>query len=196
MNLNIVKSSCLLIEILEIMATKFEQLRVRCLTLRQKIEAITKKYMAAVDSELEMRYLLLDKDFEHRDSLELITRYKIIAFLESQFADNVVKEIWRSPYATNNSLYSASTNHKLTFFYFNCISDEEVTQRFYNWKNFKAFEAHPMQFTVWRYSGKSRIIVEFITTIILSIILHIYINQVLSFAPTLTEKMTLYLKVK
>jgi len=30
-----------------------------------------------------MRYLLLEKDFENRDSLELITRYKITPMLES-----------------------------------------------------------------------------------------------------------------
>lgn len=55
-----------------------------------------------MESESEMRYLLLEKDFENRDSLELITSYTISSFLESQFADNVVKEIWRSPYATND----------------------------------------------------------------------------------------------
>ena len=53
-----------------------------------------------------------------------------------------------------------------------------------------------MQFTVWRYSGKSRIIVEFVSTVILSIIIHIYINQVLSFAPTLSTNMSIYLKAK
>ena len=58
--------------------------------------------MHSVESEKEMRYLLLEKDFEDRDSLDLITTYKITSFLESKFADNVVKEIWRSPYSTND----------------------------------------------------------------------------------------------
>jgi len=31
------------------------------------------EYMARVDSEAEMKYLLLEKDFENRDSLDLIT---------------------------------------------------------------------------------------------------------------------------
>lgn len=46
-----------------------------------------------------MKYLLLDKDFEHRDALDLITQFKIEAFLESQFAYHIVNEIWRSKYA-------------------------------------------------------------------------------------------------
>ena len=58
--------------------------------------------MARVESETEMRFLLLEKDMENRDALDIITRYRITAFLESKFADNVVKEIWRSPYSTND----------------------------------------------------------------------------------------------
>lgn len=38
MNLNVVKTACLLIEILESIADKFERLKVRCKTLRGKIE--------------------------------------------------------------------------------------------------------------------------------------------------------------
>ncbi len=76
--------------------------------------------MSKVETEIEMRYLLLEKDFDHRDSLDLITKFHIFPFLESKFADNVVKEIWRSPYSTNNSIFSASTLHHLTLKYWNC----------------------------------------------------------------------------
>ena len=165
------------------MGERFERLKVRCKTLRHKIEHIAKKYMMAVDSEQEMRYLLLEKDFENRDSLDLITRYKIFPFLESQFSENVVREIWRSPFATNNSLFSASTNHKLTFYYFHCIKDDEVTNRFYLPKDIKTFEAHPLQFTVWRFSGKSRIIIEFFAAAIVASIIHIFVNDLLLDAP-------------
>lgn len=56
--------------------------------------------MLEVEKESEMKHLLLEKDFEHRDALDLITRFEITEFLESQYAENVVKEIWRSLYAT------------------------------------------------------------------------------------------------
>lgn len=39
--------------------------------------------MTAIETEQEMRYLLLEKDFDNRDSLELITRYNITPLLES-----------------------------------------------------------------------------------------------------------------
>lgn len=56
--------------------------------------------MLEVQAEVEMKYLLLEKDFEYRDSLDLITQLQIVEFLESQHAENVVKQIWRSAYAT------------------------------------------------------------------------------------------------
>jgi hypothetical protein len=52
-----------------------------------------------------MRYLLLEKDVENRDALELITNFHIYTFLKSQYSENVVKEIWRSPYATNDMIF-------------------------------------------------------------------------------------------
>ncbi len=56
--------------------------------------------------------------------------------------------------------------------------------QFYHSKDIKTFEAHPLQFTVWRYSGKSRIIVEFFATIMLAIAIHIFVNFVIRDAPS------------
>ena len=98
--------------------------------------------MSRVDSEYEMKYLLLDKDFEHRDSLDLITKFRIVEFLESQLAENVVKAIWRSAYATQDSIFSASTNHMLTFKFWDCVRDLEVDQPFCAMKDVSTIEAH------------------------------------------------------
>jgi uncharacterized membrane protein len=54
---------------------------------------------------------------------------------------------------------------------------------FYHEKDIRKFEAHPLQFTVWRFSGKSRIIVECVATILLAIIIHIFVNFVLRAVP-------------
>lgn len=68
--------------------------------MRDKIIAIASEYMLKVEQEEEMKFLLLEKDFEHRDSLDLITEHYIEELLTSQHAENVVREIWRSSYAT------------------------------------------------------------------------------------------------
>ena len=68
---------------MEVVATKFQFLQVRSQTIRQKLVSIVRDYMNLVEKESEMKYLLLEKDFEHRDSLDLITRYQIVEYLES-----------------------------------------------------------------------------------------------------------------
>ena len=85
--------------------------------------------MDNVAGEQEMRYLLLERDIEDRDALDLITKLSIISFLRSQFAENVVKEIWRSPYAAGDSIFTASTNFYMLFEYYHCIIDEEQSRR-------------------------------------------------------------------
>lgn len=79
-----------------------------------------------------------------------------------------MNEIWRSPYATQDSILSASTNHALTFKYWNCVRDEEYETPFCRLKDVSQIEAHLMQFTVWRFSPKARTLIEFLVTVILA----------------------------
>ena len=76
------------------------------------------------------------------------------------------------------------------------MQDEESVNRFYHSKDIKTFEAHPMQFMVWRYSGKSRIIVEFVSTVLLSILIHILINFLLKTSPSINEKMNDFFEIE
>jgi hypothetical protein len=45
------------------------------------VEELVSSYMMKVSGEEEMRYLLLDKDFEDRDALDIITTLNITSFL-------------------------------------------------------------------------------------------------------------------
>ena len=89
------------------------------------IEELVSDYMMKVNGEEEMRYLLLDKDFEDRDALDIITTLNITSFLKCRFAENVVFEIGRSPYATNDLIFTASTNFHFLFEWYDCIIDQE-----------------------------------------------------------------------
>lgn len=120
LNLNLIKTSCLLIELLDFIAEHFKMTIVRCKHTRDVIINYTKQYLVRVDKQEEMRYLLLEKDFESRDSLDLIARNNIVEFLETQLSEAVVWEIWRGAYATHDSIMSASTNHMLTWEYWHC----------------------------------------------------------------------------
>lgn len=128
--------------------------------------------MGQVSAEEEMRYLLLEKDFLDRDALEFITNYNIVKFLQTSLAENVVNEIWRSPYATSDQIFSASTNFFMLFKYYHCSTDEEKNRRLTIGKDIKGIDNHLMQFTVWRFSAKSRLIVDFFATLIITALTH------------------------
>lgn len=76
------------------------------------------------------------------------------------------------------------------------MRDEEIDKRFYKDKDLKEIQAHPLQFTVWRYSGKSRIIVEFFATLIIAIIMHVVIDRVLVLADNMTNEMNTYVTLE
>ena len=57
-NFNVVKTACLLIEILELISIQFEQLSIRCKSIRVRIEDKVQKYLALVNTEAEMTIAL------------------------------------------------------------------------------------------------------------------------------------------
>ena len=51
---------------------------------------IAVEYMAAVTTEEEMRFLLLEKDLDSRDALNMIYDNNLIELLINPFAQNIV----------------------------------------------------------------------------------------------------------
>ena len=75
LTLNVVKSSCLLIELLEMVRESFGFFDRRIDEIRSVIVNIAREYMNRVDNEEEMKYLLLEKDIDYRDPLNVIYDY-------------------------------------------------------------------------------------------------------------------------
>ena len=86
LTLNVIKSSCLLIELIERVRSQFGFLDRRIEEIRQLILKIAREYIERVDNEEEMAYLLLEKDIDFRDSLNMIYDYSIIELLQNPYA--------------------------------------------------------------------------------------------------------------
>ena len=86
--------------------------------------------MSRVDNEEEMEYLLLEKDIDQRDSLNLIYDHDIAELLENPYAQKIVMNIWESSYNVSSSLFAVSTVHNLLFNYQHCRYDMEKRLRF------------------------------------------------------------------
>jgi len=86
LTLNVIKSSCLLIELLEMVRENFGYLDRRINEVKQIIIDIAKNYMDRVDNEEEMQYLLLEKDLDNRDSLNIIYDFDVSELLDNPYA--------------------------------------------------------------------------------------------------------------
>lgn len=99
--LNVVKSACLLIELLNKVLKTFSFMSRQINEITAQITNITVQFMNEVQSEDEMRFLLLEKDLDNRDALNMIYDNNLVDMLQHPFAQNIVQQIWTSPY--NNS---------------------------------------------------------------------------------------------
>lgn len=177
LTLNVVKSSCLLIELLERVRDNFGFLDRRIAEVRKEIVNIAGQYLEKVDNEEEMYYLLLEKDIDYRDSLNVVYDYQVVELLENPFAQKIVKNIWESKYNVSSSILSTSTVHNLLFNYNHCRYDMEKQLRFNSKKELKDFGTHGFQFETWRSSGKSRYFTFAIGFAINGIVMHMILLQ-------------------
>lgn len=98
--------------------------------------------MDEVTSEEEMRFLLLEKDLDNRDALNMIYDNDLVELLKNPFAQNIVLQIWASPYNNTSSIASVSSNHNLLFNYNHCRYDWEQQLRFYKKKDLNLAGCH------------------------------------------------------
>ena len=89
-----------------------------------------------------MRFLILEKDLDNRDSLNLIYANNLVDLLLNPFAQNIVYQIWTSPYNNSKSIFAASSAHRLLFDYDHCRYDLENKLRFYKMRDLSAIGSH------------------------------------------------------
>jgi hypothetical protein len=102
--------------------------------------------MNQVDNEEEMAYLLLEKDMDFRDPLNIIYDFEIIELLENPYAQKIVNSIWESSYNVSSSIFAASSTHNLLFNFNHCRYDMEKKLRFTKPKKIDQFGTHGFQF--------------------------------------------------
>lgn len=74
--LNPIKSGLLIIELMRIIIAKFKSLQVKCLEIEIYMKQALTNYAELLSDESEIQFLLLEKDIEGRDSLEIASQLK------------------------------------------------------------------------------------------------------------------------
>ena len=85
-SLNVVKNACLIIELLNKVKRKFGFMERRVEETCNRILKIAVDYMSEVTTEEEMRFLLLEKDLDNRDALNMIYDNRLIELMMNPFA--------------------------------------------------------------------------------------------------------------
>ena len=90
-----------------------------------------------------MSHLLMEVDYDNRDSLNVIYDFEITELLENPYAQKIVTNIWESRYNVSSSIFSTSSVHNLLFNYDHCRYDMEKKLRFNHKKDISQFGTHP-----------------------------------------------------
>ena len=91
---------------------------------------------------------------------------------------------------------NASSNFYLLFKYYHCEQDVEQQLRFFNNKSVKKIENNSLQFTVWRYSGKSRVIVDMFVTAVIASVVHTLLRSALVQSSDVQARMNTILQLE
>ena len=95
---NLLLLSCNIIEIWRIIVSKYALLG----RLTDKIERIlidiTSVYIQDIEDEMQLRALAFEKDFENRDSLDLLSQYNINKIMNNKNMEQIALELWTSAF--------------------------------------------------------------------------------------------------
>ena len=81
--------------------------------LTDKIERIlidiTSVYIQDIEDEMQLRALAFEKDFENRDSLDLLSQYNINKIMNNKNMEQIALELWTSAFDVKGHILSTSS---------------------------------------------------------------------------------------
>ena len=136
-----------------------------------------------------MRALVFEKDYEGRDSLELLSIYNIVSIMDNKNMEKIALELWTSQYDVKGDFMTVSSAYKIILYdSFNSPRDVVADFFFLNWKyrSLANFEHHLYQFQVWKKSMRAKFFVEGFFLTIITIIFQYYLMTATNAANSVT----------
>jgi hypothetical protein len=66
-------------------------------------------YIEDIEDEVHLRSLVFEKDYENRDSLDLLSKYGIIQIMDNRNMEKIALELWTSQYDVKGHLLITSS---------------------------------------------------------------------------------------
>jgi hypothetical protein len=187
---NILLFSCNLIELCRIIKNKYNFLEAYTKKIEHIATEVTARYVENIEDEFQLRALVFEKDFENRDSLDLMSMYNIIPIMDNKNMEKIALELWTSQYDVKGTFMTTSSAYKIVAYdSFNKPRDILADFFFLNWefRLMDNFEHHLYQFQVWKKSMRAKFLVEGIFLTILTIIFQYYLMEATTAANTVDE---------
>jgi len=73
-------------------------------SITTKLTTIGTNFISKTKDEEKLRSIIFEKDFENRDSLELISSFNIIDIMDNKNMEKVALELWASEYDVKGNL--------------------------------------------------------------------------------------------
>lgn len=125
---------CLLYEFLSLLMKKFFSLSYSCRILMEHIKVLILNYIESVDDENFFTFIMLEKDFQGRDALQIAVELELLDLIQAPKVEAVIKRIWNSDYDTSGSLLEMSTPYQI-FQNHSFDRNIELEMRFYKKRN-------------------------------------------------------------
>ena len=87
-----------LVEICRIIKSEYEFLSGFAEKVEDVAVKVTSAYIESIQNEAKLRELVFEKDFENRDSLEIVSTYNIIGIINNKNMEKMALELWTSKY--------------------------------------------------------------------------------------------------
>ena len=66
-----------------------------------------------MEDETKLRAMVFEKDFEHRDSLYLLSKWNIVEIMNNKNMEKIALELWTSEYDVKGSFMTTSSALKI-----------------------------------------------------------------------------------
>ena len=192
---NVLLFSCNLIELCILLRNKFSFLSSYSERIQAHVSKFAGIFIEKIDDDETLRSLVFEKDFESRDSLDLLSYYNIVDIMNNKNMDKIALELWSSQYDIKGNLMSTSSVYKIVMGN-NFIKPWDVLgdYSFTNWQSRRIdnFEHHLFQFKVWKKSMFSKFVFEGLFLTIFTILFQYYLIKAISAANTVNSAFSSY----
>ena len=110
---NVLLFTCNIIELCILLQNKFNFLSSYTERIQTHVSKIASNFIQNIDDESTLRALVFEKDFENRDSLDLLSLYNIVDIMDNKNMEKIALELWISQYDVKGNLMTTSSVYKI-----------------------------------------------------------------------------------